>query len=420
MVVPLANNFFTFDKQFVDFNPNISMKNIYTLMLALFAFYFAGAQCDNNRYKNEIFTSTTKTTVVYSTAYNLSMDIYTPDTDTETNRPAILLAHGGSFIGGNRTEATIVELCERFAKRGYVTASMSYRLATNPLAMLQESSAFPVVVKAISDGKAAVRYLKANAATLGIDSNRVIVGGNSAGAILMLHLAYIDDLNEVQSDTLIYNALVANGGFEGNSGNDGPTSKVYAMVDWAGAIKDTMWFNTGNVPVVNLHGDPDGTVPYGCGQVLNGSSQVKVCGPGAYNSRLINQGINFVAKRYPGGDHQPWGSNGTGAVFNECDSITRDFLYSYICENAASVKPVNNDILAVYPNPATESININLANASAYTSVQLLDYTGRVVAEQAINGSLVSIARAQHSAGMYFVRLVKNDNTAAIRKVIFE
>lgn len=393
------------------------MKNIYTLFLALTAFYMADAQCDNNRYKDQIFSTVTKTTVLYSSAYNLSMDIYTPDTDTETNRPVILLAHGGSFIGGDRNESTIVDLCNRFAKRGYVTASMSYRLASNMLHMLQENTAFPVVVKAISDGKAAVRYLKANAASLGIDSNRVIVGGNSAGAILMLHLAYIDDLDEVQSDTLIYNALVANGGFEGNSGNDGPTSKVYAMVDWAGAIKDTTWFSAGNVPVVNLHGDPDGTVPYGCGKVLNGSSQVGVCGPGAYNSRLESVGINYVTKRYPGGDHQPWG---VASVFNEGDSITRDFLYSYICENAASVKPVNNDILSVYPNPASESITINLANANSYTSVQLLDYTGRMVAEQAISGSLVSIARAQHSAGMYFVRLVKNDSTMAIKKIIFE
>ncbi len=396
------------------------MKNIYTLILALATFYMAGAQCANNRYKDQIFSTVTKTTVLYSSAYNLSMDIYTPDTDTETNRPVILLAHGGSFTGGARTETTLVELCTRFAKRGYVTASMSYRLAGSAFDMLSESTAYPVVVKAISDGKAAVRYLKANSATLGIDSNRVIVGGNSAGAILMLHLAYIDDLNEANTNTIIYNALVANGGFEGNSGNDGPTSKVFVMVDWAGGIQDTTWISSGNVPVVNLHGDPDGTVPYGCGQVLNGISQVSVCGPGVYNTRLDNVGISHVSKRYPGLDHQPWGSAGTGAVFNECDSITRDFLYSYICENAASVKPVNNDILAVYPNPATETININLANANAYTSVQLLDYTGRVVAEQSINGSLVSIARAQHSVGMYFVRLLKNDNTMAIKKVIFE
>jgi hypothetical protein len=85
-----------------------------------------------------------------------------------------------------------------------------------------------------------------------------------------------------------------------------------------------------------------------------------------------------------------------------------------------SINDMEEIEVSIYPNPATESININLANANAYTSVQLLDYTGRIVAEQAINSGLVSIARAQHSAGMYFVRLVKNDNTMAIKKVIFE
>ena len=120
-------------------------------------------------------------------------------------------------------------------------------------------------------------------------------------------------------------------------------------------------------------------------------------------------------------------NDGNGCVYTYCDSTFYVFKdgqpMSQIITRGSLVdiyEPLPNTVVLIYPNPATESININLANANAYTSVQLLDYTGRVVAEQSINGSLVSIARAQHSAGMYFVLLVKNDNTMAIKKVIFE
>ena len=59
------------------------------------------------------------------------MDIYTPVGDNYTNRPLLIFAHGGSFIGGSKTNPTMVDLCETFAKRGYVTASINYRLATH-------------------------------------------------------------------------------------------------------------------------------------------------------------------------------------------------------------------------------------------------------------------------------------------------
>ena len=48
--------------------------------------------------------------------------------DTENNRPLIILAHGGSFIAGVRANPSMVSLGEAFAKRGYVVASISYRL----------------------------------------------------------------------------------------------------------------------------------------------------------------------------------------------------------------------------------------------------------------------------------------------------
>ena len=44
------------------------------------------------------------------------MDVYTPDGDTFTQRPLIIFAHGGVFIGGDKNNFMMVELCEAFAK----------------------------------------------------------------------------------------------------------------------------------------------------------------------------------------------------------------------------------------------------------------------------------------------------------------
>lgn len=390
------------------------MKKILLIAFTVFHIHFLSAQC-NGRYLDEIFNTVNMTTVQYSSVYNLSMDIYTPTGDNETNRPVILLAHGGSFIGGSRDETTLVELCQRFAKRGYVTASMSYRLGGGA-DMLFESSAYPVVMKAISDGKAAVRFLKANAATYGIDSTKVIVGGNSAGGILMAHLAWIDDTTEVGNNAIIKNAIIANGGIEGNSGNPGPTSKVIALVDWAGAIKDTSWIDADDVPVVSLHGDPDGTVPYNCGQVLGGVSQVSVCGPGVYVPRLNNLGVVNVHRRFPNGDHQPWGSSGSGANFELSDSITTKFLYDLLCPAQSSTGDLLSDArVSLFPNPATDIIQIK--SNETLQSVKVYNLEGREVLSQEVNNTHVTISASELNNGVYTVFLQMQDGIV-VKKLI--
>ena len=81
--------------------------------LILFSFYCLAvrgqiAECDNGMYQTEQFSSfTVQSDVQYGQAVNseglsvdLLMDIYLPDGDARTQRPVLVLAHGGSFIGG--------------------------------------------------------------------------------------------------------------------------------------------------------------------------------------------------------------------------------------------------------------------------------------------------------------------------------
>ena len=106
------------------------MKKVFLFIVSLLMFNFCFTQC-NGRYNTEIFTNVNKITLVYSSVYNLEMDIYQPDGDLEINRPVIIFMHAGSFTGGTRDMADMVTLCESFAKRGYVTASIDYRLNPN-------------------------------------------------------------------------------------------------------------------------------------------------------------------------------------------------------------------------------------------------------------------------------------------------
>ena len=203
----------------------------------------AFAQCDG-RYENEIFSSFTKTEVEFTNVYDwsitnsgLDMDVYTPDGDSYTERPLIIFAHGGSFWSGNKTNPMMVALCESFAKRGYVAASIQYRLTsiwnlTDSMHMLQ------TVMNGISDAKAAIRYFRKDAATngniFGIDPNQIYIGGYSAGAILAVNLAYINDTVGVPSHLIPI--INTSGGLEGNSGNPGYSSDVKAVVNVAGAV----------------------------------------------------------------------------------------------------------------------------------------------------------------------------------------
>ena len=112
----------------------ILQKLKHCLFLATILFSFtSSAQCDG-RYQAEIFTSTTKISDVnYSDVFfdnEHKMDIYLPDGDTATNRPVIIFIHGGSFYAGDKTQTDCEDFCRAFAKRGYVTASVNYRLVS--------------------------------------------------------------------------------------------------------------------------------------------------------------------------------------------------------------------------------------------------------------------------------------------------
>jgi len=115
-------------------------------------------------------------------------------------RPAIVFFFGGGWTSGSHRQFTAE--ADYFASRGLVAASADYRIAsihkTKP-------------DKCVEDAKSAVRYLRGNAAKLGIDPDRIIAAGGSAGGHLAACTATIEDFNADTDDKSISakpNALV--------------------------------------------------------------------------------------------------------------------------------------------------------------------------------------------------------------------
>lgn len=117
---------------------------------------------------------------------SLQLDLAKPK-DGEGPFPAVMCIHGGGFRAGTREGYD--SLCVRLAEQGYVAATITYRLAPK--------HQFPA---AIYDCKAALRYLRANAAKYKIDPDRIGVTGGSAGGHLAQFVGLTGGLPQFEGD----------------------------------------------------------------------------------------------------------------------------------------------------------------------------------------------------------------------------
>lgn len=131
----------------------------------------------------------------------LHLDLFQPKTRSK-KLPAVLIIHGGGWRAGSKEN--MVPMAEQLAAKGYVTATVEYRLSGE--------APYPA---AVHDLKAAVRWLRANAETYGIDTSKIAAYGCSAGA----HLATL--LGTTNESTL----------FDKHRGNAAYSTKVQAILN---------------------------------------------------------------------------------------------------------------------------------------------------------------------------------------------
>jgi para-nitrobenzyl esterase len=371
-------------------------------------------QCDD-RYSEEVFDEVSVSTVTYSDVHNLQMDIYQAVGDTETQRPLIILAHGGSFVAGIRTNPSMVALGDAFAKRGYVVASISYRLMSF-LDLLSAEGALNGVARALSDGRAAVRYFRKTvdleANPYGIDENQIYFGGNSAGGVIAVHAAFMQ-VEEI-TDPALLAALEILGGIEGDSGNDGYSSDVRGAISLAGAVADVDFISLSenNKLLISCHGDEDGTVPYSCGQPLGSAILPELCGGGAMFAHT--EAIEFSNHShlvFPGQGHVPWEYG--GETQDEMIDFVSDNLYAALdCMNIG-VDELASETINIYPNPTKDLFTFDVNNTISVVEVYNLNGAKLICLE---NTNSVNI---QHlPKGVYMVELTTVNQQKSFARVV--
>jgi len=117
------------------------------------------------------------------------LDLAVPENFGEELRPAIVLVHGGGWRGGSKQELVYRKMLLEYAYLGYVTISIDYRL--------NQDAPFPACIE---DVKCAVRWLKAHAKELRVDTDRIGSYGHSAGAHLAMMLAVSSGNPELEGD----------------------------------------------------------------------------------------------------------------------------------------------------------------------------------------------------------------------------
>ncbi len=426
------------------------MKKTYLISLLTLVTGFAYSQtpCDGGRYSSDVYVTIDVTSdIVYgsNTSFTggnttLELDFYEPNGDTSTARPLIIFAHGGSFVGGSKTDADIVTLCNRFASKGYACASISYRLGMWPINATEATKA---VLRAVQDMKASIRWFyqdRATTNTYKIDTTQIYVGGTSAGAITAFHLAYLDKECELEG-YMTPATLTALGGLEGTSGNPGYSTTIAGAIGMGGALASYGWIEPGDVPFCATHGTADDVVPYNRGMAsVGGIGIMELDGSRAMHGQADLISVPNRLYSHYGSGHVPHVSNAN--TMDTTVNFIRDFLIDNMGCTDAALQPENTpletvdfydltycglstnslaktNVKGIYPNPSSDKMTVELENFEAVQTIQLIDLSGRVQQTYRATSNAVTISKGNLDQGSYILRTTLIDGSSTTNNVVF-
>ncbi|MCB0852075.1 MAG: carboxylesterase family protein, partial [Bacteroidetes bacterium] len=358
------------------------MKTSVLLLLVLFlpnVHSLFAQNCQPGTYRIPQYGVQGDSNVVYATALNyvldtvdLEMDVFTPVGDNNNMRPLVIWVHGGGFYAGNR--AGMYNFCDQFTQRGYVTATITYRLGYyrehNSL-WGQYNYPYPhdqaelsrAMFRAMQDAKAAIRYLKGHASQYGIDTSQVFIGGESAGGFVALQTAFldkpievppgVDSINNVQYFDLIGQVIFNRerpslGTIEGDQNLNGTSSKVKGLINIYGGIQSDSLIESKDDPsVFNFHILQDPIVYCGGAKAFHLSSNYVfpfggIKAPVVYGSCVIKDRLDYLG--YCPERHQTWLVNPTSNItphslnniFPQVVDTVAAFLDKQICPDCST------------------------------------------------------------------------------------
>jgi hypothetical protein len=323
-----------------------------TIFLLCNASQFLLAQ--DTRYLDEIFTDVdVNSDVIYGNnitvfptllgqapgPQDLTMDIYSPAGDTETNRPVVIMLHTGSFLPavlngqatGSKTDNAIVAQCESFAKKGFVAVAISYRLGWNPTstnADVRRRTLIQAALRGLQDTRTAIRFLRKSSEEgnpYGI-SCQFVVGGLGTGGYVSLAAASLNDYaTELTTPKFMDTSMDIDGDGETDltdvtlciPNHIGYSSNLDMVFNIGGAIPDSAWINANEAPIASMQCYLDEDAPYEVGNIVvptTGEIVIEGHGSLAVQRYATNLGNNSAFDGLSMSINDSWYGNGDGAA----------------------------------------------------------------------------------------------------------
>ncbi|MFC5471258.1 alpha/beta hydrolase [Cohnella suwonensis] len=232
-------------------------------------------------------------TINYNKSEDLKIYLQMPK-ERGTDRPVILFFHGAGFTTNKVNASQFQQHANYFTSLGFVTIRVEYR----PLDI--EGLFSPI--ECLKNAKSAIRWTKQNSIQYGIDSNKLIAVGASAGGYLCLCVAMIDQINNKEDDVLVSpkpNAMILlNGGVNSN-----------LLIDLFPEMKDQLLIASptevtrkGLPPSLFFHGTEDQNIPIE--DVINFSDDMRV--KGNYSRVIAFEGLGHGFFNYGNHDNKPY------------------------------------------------------------------------------------------------------------------
>ncbi len=182
----------------------------------------------------------------------MKLDIYRP-AKPRPDHATVVYVFGGGFVLGARNDSTATRCCRLLAEQGFTAVSIDYRLwlrrmSRDSIKWTKVLTYFDSAIRvATEDCCAALRYLIDNSDRLAINSDKIILTGNSAGAVTVLQTDYCRANSRAEASVL-------------------PKGwKPAAVIPYAGAVYEThgkLKYATPPAPTCFFHGTEDKIVFY--------------------------------------------------------------------------------------------------------------------------------------------------------------
>ena len=237
-------------------------RNLKYLLLASIVLLAVPATAQKPAYPPEMPGSRTE---VYLATETVELNAWTfepPGHSADDTRPAIVFFFGGGWNGG--TPGQFRPQAQYLAERGMVAIAVDYRVRSRNGTLANV---------AVSDAKAAIRWVRMNADRLGVDPSRIAAGGGSAGGHLAAATAMLpghddtstgSDVSSAPNALVLFNPVLITAPVPGLPGQD--LEKFSRLEPRLGADPQSMspyhHVRAGLPPTIIFHGEEDKTVPY--------------------------------------------------------------------------------------------------------------------------------------------------------------